>query len=145
RDGDRVLGNLKETSFRVEKQLLFKDGMARKFGEQIKGTRAGETRTVDIELSSQASASAGKTVQATFEVKDVKAVRLPERTPEFLDAFGVQTPEQFDELIRAMLERNLEHQQRRSAREQVAMQIVAASQWDLPQDLLLRQARNALA
>jgi trigger factor len=145
RDGDRVLGTLKETSFRVEKQLLFRDGMARKFAEQMKGARAGETRLVDVELSSQAAQSAGKVVQATFEVKDVKALRLPEKTPEFLEAFGVHSAEQFRELLRVMLERNLEHQQRRAARAQVAQQIAASSKWELPEDLLLRQARSALA
>src|SRR5262249_30940378 len=37
RDGEQVLGTLKETSFRVEKQLLVKDGMAPRFAEPSKG------------------------------------------------------------------------------------------------------------
>jgi trigger factor len=47
--------------------------------------------------------------------------------------------------VRVLLERRLEYHQRQSAREQVLSQITAASQWDLPQNLLMRQARKALA
>jgi len=39
----------------------------------------------------------------------------------------------------------LEYTQRQVAREQVIAQIATASSWDLPQDLLQRQARKALA
>jgi trigger factor len=42
------------------------------------------------------------------------------------------------------LERRLEYQQRQAAREQVLQQIAAAATWELPQDLLLRQARRAM-
>src|SRR5262249_55069849 len=47
--------------------------------------------------------------------------------------------------IKGALERNLEHQQRRSARLQVLEKIAAASTWDLPPDMLKRQARRALS
>jgi trigger factor len=64
-------------------------------------------------------------------------------TPEFLSNFGVHTSEQFRERIRVLLQRRLEYQQRQSARDQVLGQIAAASTWELPPDLLLRQARRA--
>jgi trigger factor len=147
RDGNRVLSTIAEQQFRVDKQLAFKDGVAPKFGEQVKGANAGDKRVVDIELSqSVADASLrGKTVQATFDVKDVKTLRLPDLTHEFLHTFGVHTPEQLRELIGVLLLRRLEYQQRQSAREQVLQQINAAASWQLPQDLLLRQARTAMA
>jgi trigger factor len=147
RDGNRVLSTIAEQQFRVDKQLAFKDGVAPKFAEQVKGANAGDKRVVDIELSqSVADASLrGKTVQATFDVKDVKTLRLPELTHEFLHTFGVHTPEQLRELIGVLLQRRLEYQQRQSAREQVLQQINAAASWQLPQDLLLRQARTAMA
>src|SRR5262249_46065945 len=73
-----------------------------------------------------------------------KTLRLPELTHEFLHEFGVHTPEQLRERIRVLLQRRLEYHQRQSARQQVLEQIASASQWDLPQDLLMRQARRAL-
>jgi trigger factor len=70
---------------------------------------------------------------------------MPELTPEFLSNFGVQNPEQLHEQVRVLLERRLEYNQRQSAREQVLSFITSASKWELPQDLLMRQARKALA
>ena len=52
--------------------------------------------------------------------------------------------EQFREKVRVSLERRLEYRQRQSAREQVLAQIAAASNWELPRDLLIRQARRAM-
>ncbi len=66
-------------------------------------------------------------------------------THEFLHEFGVHTEEQLDELVRVILQRRLEYQQRQSAREQVLSHIAAASSWQLPEDLLARQARKSLA
>jgi trigger factor len=147
RDGDRVLSNVKEAQVLVERQLAFRDALAPKFAEQMVGVRPGETRTVEIEVSSAAGDPGlrGKTVQATFEVKDLKTYRLPELTHEFCHHFGVHSADQLRELIRVSLERRLEHEARQLARQQVVEQISAASSWELPQDLLARQARSAMA
>jgi trigger factor len=147
KDGETVIGTIQESNFRVERTLAFKDGMARKFADQIKGAKPGDTRTVDIELSSQAASGlGGKKVQGIFEIKDLKTVRLPDLDESFFqsNALGVANLGQLDEMIRATLVRNLEHTQRRAARMQVLDQINAASTWELPQDLLMRQARKAM-
>ena len=44
-----------------------------------------------------------------------------------------------------MLERRLEYTQRQAARQQVLEKIAATANWELPQDLLRRQARKTLA
>ncbi len=146
RHGDDLLSDIKESQFRVNKQLAFKDGIAKTFFEQVKGANPGDTRTVDVALSSLVANPAlqGKTVQATFVVKEVKSVKMPELTHEFLHTFHVHTPEQLRELVQVVLQRRLEYQQRQSIRQQVLEQIAAASTWELPNDLLLRQSRRAL-
>jgi trigger factor len=145
--GERSLGSFKEMTVRVEKQLAFKDGIAEHFADQVQGANAGETRVVDVTMSqSVADASLrGQSVKTTFEIKDVKTLRLPELTPEFLENFGVQTADAFRELIRVVLQRRLEYLQRQSARQQVMQHIAATANWDLPQDLLQRQARRAMS
>jgi trigger factor len=145
--GGKVLSDLKELQVRIDPQLAFKDGIAQKFGDQMKGAKAGDKRTVDITLSSSVADAnlRGKTVQATFQIKDVKTVRMPELTHEFLHNFGVHSVDQFHELLRVFLDRRLEYQQRQSARDQVMGRITAAATWQLPEDLLARQARKALA
>ena len=147
RHGDQTIGTAKELTVRVEPRLAFKDGVAEQFGQQIVGAKAGDVRVVELTMSDSVAvgALAGKTVQATFEIKDVKQLRLPELTHEFLHTLGVHTPEQLREQVRLLLERRLEYEQRQSARDQVIAQIADSSQWELPEDLLIRQARKALA
>ncbi len=145
KDGDRLIGQIKEAQLRVEPRLVFKDAVAAHFGEQIQGAKPGETRTVDITLS-EASADAalrGKTVQGVVEVKDIKTYRLPEITHELMHHFGVHSREQLHEAIRVALDRRLEYQQRQSARQQVLQHITAAATWELPEEMLRRHARSA--
>src|SRR5207244_6686524 len=87
----------------------------------------------------------GQTAKGIVEIKDLKKLRLPELTHEFLHTFDVHSVDQFREQIRVLLDKRLEYEQRQSAREQVLAQIAAASSWELPQDLLMRQARKHLA
>lgn len=146
KDGDKVLRELKESRIRVQPKLAFQDGVAEKFGEQVKGAKPGDTRVVDIKLSEMINDEAirGKTVQATFAIQDVKTVRMPEITHELCHQFGVHSEAQLKELIRVALDRRLEYQQRQSARQQVLEHIAAAATWELPNDLLVRQARKAM-
>lgn len=147
RDGDRVLGEHKELQITMEKQLVLKDGVIERFAEQLEGAKAGDTRVLDVKMSHAAADPAlrGKTVQTAFEIKDVKQMRLPELTHEFLHTFGVHSAEQLREKIRVVLNRRLEYQQRSTAREQVLSHIAAAATWDLPEELLIRQSRSALS
>ncbi len=146
RDGDRVINTVQEGRYEVERQLSFKDALAPRFGEQIKGARAGDTRVVEFRMAGNAGGGmAGKTILASFDVKDVKTLRLPELTPEYLQQrFGLHSRDELDEVILVALKRELEHVQRRSAREQIINQISATANLELPEDLLKRQARKAL-
>ncbi|MGH7223866.1 MAG: trigger factor [Gemmataceae bacterium] len=144
--GDREIGKLNEATLGVNKQLAFKDGVAENFAEEVKGAKAGDTRAIQITMSSAVADPSlrGETVLATLTVKDVKTVILPELTHEFLHRFSVHSPEQLRELIQVILQRRLEYQQRQSARKQVMERITAASTWELPIDLLRRQAHRAM-
>lgn len=146
RDGEREIGKLEEVTFRVNKQLAFKDGIADTFAEQVRGAKIGDVREVDITMSSAAADPdlRSKAVKGKLTVKDVKTVQLPELTHEFLHNFGVHSPEQLRELLGVVLQRRLEYQQRQSARRQVIEHINAASTWELPIDLLRRQAHKAM-
>ncbi len=145
--GEQVISSAQELQLRIEKQLIFKDAMAPRFAEQVAGANAGDTRLVDLTLSSQAADPnlGGKPAQMELKITDVKTIRLPELTHEFLHNFGVHSEEQFRELAESILLRRREYQQRQSAREQVMQHIVATSTWELPHDLLARQARKSLA
>ena len=146
--GDRELNKLNEVRFKVEKQLALADGVAEDFGKVMAGAKPGDERTVDITLSQELGVEAlrGRKVQAHFSVKDVKTIKSPELTQEMLESvFGVSTPEAFDVFVGVLLERRLEYTQRQSARTQVLELLASTANWDLPQDMLRRQARTTLA
>ena len=145
--GNEKIGEVKEITLRVDDTMSFKDGIAAKFGEQVTGVKAGEKRTVDISMTDAVAVGRlkGQTVQAELEVKDVKSLRLPEIDEVFLEKYHSKTVDQFRERLRVTLDRRLEYSQRQSAREQVLNLITASATWELPQDLLMRQARKNLA
>jgi trigger factor len=143
--GDRDIGTLKEVLIRIDDTLAFKDGVARKFGEQVLGASAGDTRVIDIEMTDAVADPSlrGQTVQGTLAINDVKKLRFPELTHEFLHKFGLHNVEQFNEKIYVLLEKRLEYEQRQSARTQILEQLTKGATWDLPSDLLQRQASRA--
>jgi trigger factor len=145
RIGNEIVNEAKEVQVRVDPRLALKDGIAEEFGARLKGAKAGDTRVVDIVLSDAVAAPKlrGTKVAATFAIKEVKTLRLPELTDDLLERFGVRTPEALRELVRVALERRLEFEQRQAARRQVLEMINESSTWELPQDLLKRQARRA--
>lgn len=145
RDG-KELNKLSEVRLKVDKRLALSDGIAEGFADKMSGAKPGDTRTVDITLSQEMTNEAlrGTKVQGAFTVKDVKTVRLPELAPDLLEEFGVRSPEQFNELVRSRLERYLEYVQRQTARQQVLQTLAGEAKWDLPRDLLVRQARKTL-
>jgi len=145
KQGDRVIGTLKEVLIRIDDTLAFKDGVARKFGEQVQGASAGDNRVIDIDMTDAVADQTlrGQVVQATLTINDVKKLRLPELTHEFLHNFGLHNPDQFHEYIHVLLERRLEYEQRQSARTQILQQLTKGASWELPRDLLQRQASRA--
>jgi trigger factor len=145
--GNEKIGDIKEITLRVDDTMSFKDGIAPKFGDQVVGVKAGEKRTIDISMTDAVAMGRlkGQTVQATLEVKDVKSLRLPELDEHYLEKFQCKTVDQLRERLRVVLDRRLEYSQRQSAREQVLSLITASATWELPQDLLMRQARKTLA
>ena len=145
--GNEKIGDAKEITLRIDDTLSFKDGIAQKFGEQVIGARAGEKRTIDISMTDSVAVTKlkGQTVRAELDIKDVKRLRLPELDELYLTKFNCKTPDQFRERLRVVLDRRLEYQQRQSAREQVLGTITASATWELPQDILQRQARKTMA
>jgi trigger factor len=142
----KELNKATEVRVRVEKRLALNDGVVENFARQVVGANVGETRELDVKLSEKVADQSlkGKTVKGRFTIKDIKVIRLPELTPDLLDRYGVKTEGQFEELIASHLERNLEYQQRQFARQQILQQVAEKVKWDLPRDLLVRQATRTL-
>lgn len=146
KDGDSELNKVNEVRLKVEKRLALEDGVAEDFGKKLVGAKVGDTREVGITLSQGVNPTLrGKVVSAHFTILDIKTMRLPELTPDLLSQFSVRNADQFEEVVSTRLERFLQYQQRQTARTQVLQSLAGATKWELPQDLLQRQARKTLA
>jgi trigger factor len=145
-DGKEI-NKLTGTRFKVDTTLALEDGVCEAFGEKLVGAKAGETRTVQIVMSQQLANTdlRGKTVECQLSIKEVFSIVQPEMTDEIMSQLGINSPDQFDELVRSRLDRLLEYHQRQVARKQVFELLAKDANWELPQDMLERQARRTLS
>ena len=144
-DGN-TLNTLTDIKFRVERRLALADGVAENFATEISGAKVGDSRDVAITLSQDVATERlrGAKLSAAFTLKELRRVERPELTPEVLANFDVRTPDQFAELVRTRLDRYMEYVQRQQARTEVLQQLAGNANWDLPRDLLVRQARRTM-
>lgn len=147
KDGERVLSSAAEEVIRIRPVLSFRDGKIEKFEELMVGAVAGERRTAEAQLTEDAPnvALRGRQVTAEFEVLDVKRLELPELDDELLeDLGGFESEAELRDGIEDQLERQLEYEQHRRAREQITAALTVAADWELPPELLERQSRREL-
>lgn len=140
---DAVLNELKEIRLVVNQNLVLHDGYIMGFADKLIGTKPGDKVTIDVTLSNNVEKPElqGQTVQAEISVVEIKTSNL-EENDAVLEMFGVRSVGQLEEMVRFQLERKLEYMQRQSARSQVLQKLAGEQQWDLPEDLLMRQSRQ---
>jgi trigger factor len=147
KDGDNEISKTDEQVLCIRPTLSFRDGNIEKFDKLMAGVKAGESRTAKAKLSDSAPNEAlrGKTIEATFDVLEVKHLELPELTPAFLiDLGGFESEEDLRKTLREELQRQLDYHQQQRARQQITQALVASASWDLPPSLLKRQSRREL-
>ncbi|GAB4135522.1 MAG: trigger factor [Planctomycetaceae bacterium] len=135
-----------EMTAELKPVLAFQDARIENFGELMAGVKAGDEREVDFQVSPEAETleMRGETVTAKFKVKSVKRLQMPELTPEFLTRLGVEDEEELRDEIRSMLHRQTTYQQRQAVRGQVLDKITESADWELPEELVMKQVENAL-
>ncbi|HEY4310600.1 MAG TPA: trigger factor, partial [Pirellulales bacterium] len=145
-DGNEI-SSAKEETIRIRPVLSFRDGKIERFDKLMKGVKAGETREGEAKLSEDAPNESlrGKTIKATFEVLEVKKLELPQVNAALLEELGgFESEGELRESVKEQLVRRLQYEQQRRAREQVLAALTVAADWDLPPELLRRQARREL-
>ncbi|MBI1902277.1 MAG: trigger factor [Planctomycetia bacterium] len=144
--GKLELGKLEEEVVRILPVLSFRDGKIEKFASVMKGVKAGETREARFTLTADAAREElrGQEVTATFKVLEVQRFSLPEMGPALFRELNVQDEAELRSLIRQGMERQLEYERQRRVRNQVTSALIATAQWDLPREMLQRQANREL-
>lgn len=145
-DGKKV-AELKEIVATVREELSFSDARVEDFGKLVVGSKAGEKKKTKVELS-QSSPNPelrGEKVDLEIEVLEVKRLKLPELTEDFLQELGeFETEADLRDAIKQNLERQLEYQQQQNARQQITAMLTESASWELPPGLLKRQSAREL-
>jgi len=142
----QTLNEAKEVQFRLQPELRFQDGSVPDLAGALAGVKPGESRETDAKIGSGSPDPnlRGKTIRVTFEVQDLKSLRLPEVNAAFLNSIGFDSEEDLRKALHEVLERRLAAQQRQAIRRDVLASLTAATPFDLPADLVSRQEKSTL-
>ena len=145
KDGEAILGSASDETVRLKPTLSFHDGSIADFDKALSGVTPGHVRTVPVQLTQDAANPElrGKTVDAVFEITDVKRLSLPTMDEAFLSKLGGYDNEgDFRDAVLDAMKRQLEHEQRRRIRRQITERLTVAADWELPPRLLERQSER---
>ncbi len=144
---DKQLVHDEERVTRIRPTLSFTDGKLEGFDKLMDGAKAGDKRSGKVELTQDAPAEElrGETIDIEFEILEVKQLKLPELTEDFLQEMGdFESEEKLREAIQADLQRQLEYEQQQKIRGQITSLLTEAASWELPPGLLKRQSAREL-
>lgn len=145
KDGEQILSTIEEETIRIRSKLSLHDGSINDFDQLLKGAKVGDTKTGKVELTADAANPdyQGKTIDAAFEIKEVKKLVLPVLSEAFLERLGgFDNEADFRDAVLDSLKRQLEYEQRRRARRQIAELLTESANWELPPALLARQSER---
>jgi trigger factor len=143
----RQLSQLTEETIEIKPTLSLTDAKLEGFDKLLIGKQAGETVETKLAISPDAGNEdfRGKEIDLAIEIVTVEQRTLPELNHEFLERIGGFKDEaELMAEVRKEMERQLKFFQQRRSRQQITTQLTVTATWDLPQDMLRRQARREL-
>ncbi|MCY2968253.1 MAG: trigger factor [Planctomycetota bacterium] len=140
------IGRRSGVEIRIRPTIQFHDAILSDFDKLMIGVQPGDHRSATATISMEASRAElrGETATVEFEVTDVRRQSLPDLDEKFLADLQVDSVDALRERMKSVLERQTQFRQRQAVREQVLRQIGESANWELPEDLVLRQVENAL-
>lgn len=155
--GDYIVANLvsrfqgdtinkrSEMLLRAKSELSLSDGIVNDFGSLMEGARAGDRRTAQAVISDYSSNEKlrGQQVDIEIEVLDVKRLDLSDRD-QMAQKLGATDEAELRNRVADRTASRLAYKQRQQIRQQISESLTESADWELPQDLLKRQAAREL-
>jgi len=144
--GGRVYSEAKEIQFRLQPELRFQDGSVPGVDAVLVGVKPGDQRDADAQIGSASPDPSlrGQTIQVTFDVLDLKQLRLPEADAAFFAKTGFEDLDDLRVALRGVLERRQQFARRQGLRDEILAKLIAETPFDLPADLVARQEKSTL-
>ncbi|MFM7593522.1 MAG: trigger factor [Isosphaeraceae bacterium] len=145
-DAGREINTAVDVTFRLQKELRFQDGRVPELAKALVGVKAGESRETKAQVGSGSAdiLLRGREIDVKFNVKDVKFLRPPEHMELVLERVGFETEDQLKEALKGVIEERDKSLERQAVRSNLMDQLIAATPFDLPRDLVNRQVRDTL-
>jgi trigger factor len=117
-----------------------------KLDELLAGAKVGEKKatTVEVPKTYFNEDYRGRKVEVEITVKDVKFLKPAELDANFLQRYGADSEEDLRELVRDNLQSQLESRIRSEMSDQVYQYLLKKTDFDLPLDIVARQAGTLL-
>ncbi len=117
-----------------------------KLDELLVGAKAGDTKqtTVDVPKTYFKENYRGKKVDISITVKDIKWLKPAPLDTDFLTRLGVKDEKELREKTHEALQNRLEMQLRTEMTEQIYQYLLDNTDFDLPLDIVARQAHTVL-
>lgn len=136
-----------EEEVAVRPTLTFSDAKLEGFDKLVIGKNPGDVVEAKLPISAEADNDElrGKQVDLSIKITGVQKYEYPELTDGFLDRIGGFVDEaELRSEVQKQLEKQLSYQQRQRVRQQITSLLTVAANWELPPDMLRRQARREL-
>jgi trigger factor len=150
RHNGNVLNRQEDIAIELKNKLSLADAMVENFDQLMKDVRAGERRTIEVEVQhtaahgdSRGQGLEGQSVELVIEVLDVKR-RDTTNPAALVTQMGIESVDQLRDWLRSRLEQRVEYERRQNLRRQISQLLTESAEWDLPADLLRRQSRREL-
>ena len=139
-------GELADRSIRIQPALRFLDAELTDFGQSMVGLAVGNKNVVEVTISREAAyvPMRSEAVRATFTISEVKTFKPATLDANTLIRIGASSESGLRASIREILERHVVYRQRQSCRRQLLEQITESANWELPDELVMKQVENAL-
>ncbi|MCL5278504.1 MAG: trigger factor [Planctomycetes bacterium] len=117
-----------------------------KLDELLVGAAVGDKKTTTVEIPKTyfREELQGRKVNIEIEIKEIKYLKPAEVNEHFLSRYEVQSVQELRDKIRDNLQARLESQVRENMSEQVYQYLLDNTKFDLPLDIVSRQAHNVL-
>lgn len=145
-DGKQI-AQTTESNVAVLPTLTFRDAKLEGFDKLVIGKNINDVVEAKLPISAESDNAelSGKEVDVTIKITGVQKYEYPELTDGFLDRIGGFVDEaELRSEVKKQLEKQLSYQQRQRVRQQITSLLTVAANWDLPPDMLRRQARREL-
>jgi trigger factor len=142
----KQLAEYPEEIVRAVETLSFEDAELVGFDELMVGSSPGDDRTAKVTVGDESPKEElrGAEVEVQIHVRQVKRLKQMQLTDDVLGKMGIEGEEELRTIVRNELEGQLAYRQRERIREQITGLLTESADWELPPDLLRRQAEREL-